>query len=334
MRGLGYRFFADAVARCAAEPGNPAARRLDQLARRVGAPVRVAVHGRCGVGAMTVRAALTAAGVTVVDGDADLDVRVVAEVAKPEDLTGRPVLMLLNKADLSGFGRGGPLACAHRRCSEVTNVTGTPAEPMVALLALAALDHAALDADTLDALRVLVDEPADLRSPDAFLSCAHRLTRRVRQRLLDRLDLFGIAHSVVALRREGAGAQEVRAALRAVSRIDDVVQRIEVLAAETRYRRVVLAVAELEAVAVFEERIAAFLAADDTVLARMAAAVDVVEGLGASVDPSDEPAAHLHRALQWRRRAAAPLGALHRACATDITRGSLRLWAAAGGVPG
>jgi hypothetical protein len=51
-----------------------------------------------------------------------------------------------------------------------------------------------------------------------------------------------------------------------------------------------------------DERLWRFLAADATVAAVMAAAVDVLEGAGAAVD-----------------------GALHRACAADVVRGSLRL---------
>lgn len=336
MRAQGHQIFADALARCAVETGNLDGPRLTRLAHQVTAPLRVAVHGRRGVGAPTVRTALAAAGVLVVDDDADLAVRVVAEVAKPEDAADDPTLVVLNKADLSGIWPGGPMAAAHRRCAEVAALTRAPTEPMAAQLAVAALDHSVLDPQLLDALRVLVDEPADLRSPDAFGTCAHRLQRAVRHRLLECLDLFGIAHSVVTLRHDGAGAPQVRAALRAASRVDEVCQRIEALAAETRYRRVVRVVDELATLASFADRpaarIAAFLAADDTVLALMAAAVDVLEAAGLTVDPSDEPAAHLRRAVYWQRYGAAPLAALHRACAADIARGSLRLLAA--GPPG
>jgi hypothetical protein len=327
MRGQGHRIFADVLVQCAAEADLP---ELARLAERITAPLRVRVDGRRGVGAPTVRAALAQAGLAVVDAGAELDVRVIAEVAKPEDLREQPTLVVLNKADLSGFWPGGPMAAAQRRCAELAALAHAPAEPMVALLAL---DHSSFVGELIDALRVLVDEPADLRSPDAFLSCEHSLPHAVRARLIEHLDLFGIAHCVITLRREGAGAPEVCAALRAVSRIDDVVRRIDGLAAAARYRRVVRAVDQLQTLAVTNSAIAAFLATDQTVLARMTAAVEVVEEIGIPVDPSDEPTAHLDRAVQWQRYGAAPLAALHRACAADITRGSLRLLAAAGGAP-
>jgi hypothetical protein len=330
MSGQGHQIFADVLTRFAAEAAMP---ELARLAHRITAPLRVTVAGRRGVGGPTVRAALAEAGLAVVDAGADVDIRVVAEVAKPEDLTDHPTLVVLNKADLSGFGSGGPMAAAHRRCAEVAALAGAPAEPMVALLALAALDGSVLDSQLLDALHLLVADPADLRCADAFISCEHRLSPEVRRRLIECLDLFGIAHAVVTLRCDGAGAKEVRAALRAASRIDEVAQRIDGLAAGARYRRVARAFDELETLAVTNAQIAAFLAADQTVLARMTAAVEVVEGIGIRVDPSDQPAAHLRRAVQWRRYGAAPLAGLHRACAADIARGSLRLLATAEGAP-
>jgi hypothetical protein len=332
MRGQGHQIFAAALSRCAAGSGTLADRRLAPLARRVAAPLRVAVHGRPGVGAGTVRAALVAAGSIVADADADADVsiRVVAEVAKPEDLAKPATLVVLNKADLTGFRTGGPIAAAHRRATELAARIGAPTEPMVALLAVAALDDAVLDQELLDALRVLVDEPADLRSPDAFVDGSHRLAPALRRRLVDSLDIFGIAHAVVVLRTHAtADAAAVRAELRRVSRIDDVTGRIEALAAQTRYRRVLDVIGELEALAITDAGVAAFLTAYDTVLARMATAVDVVEADGLTVDPADDPAAHLRRAVHWRRYGAGPVAAVHRACADDIARGSLRLLAAA-----
>lgn len=321
--GAGRKLFAEALAAL-----------WPQLARRVAAPIRIAVHGRPGVGAATVRAALAGAGLHVVADDAEVDVLVVAEVAKPEDLTKAYDMAVLNKADLTGFGPGGPLAAAQRRCLGVTALLGVPTEPIVALLAVAALNPAVLDDALVDALRVLVDEPADLRSPDQFVACAHRLPREVRQRLVSALDLFGIAHGVVVLRQDRrAGAPELRAELRRVSRIDEVVASITSAVAEAGYRRVLTVVDELQGPAITDAQIAAFLAADDTVLARMAAAVDVVEAAGLRVDPADDAAAHLRRAVHWRQRADAPLRALHRDCAADIARGSLRLLASAQCVP-
>jgi hypothetical protein len=139
---------------------------------------------------------------------------------------------------------------------------------------------------------------------------------------------------VVVLRQDRrAGALELRAELRRVSRIDEVVASITSAVAEAGYRRVLAVADELQVPAITDAQIAAFLAADDTVLARMAAAVDVVEGAGLRVDPADDAAAHLRRAVHWRQLADAPLRALHRDCAADIARGSLRLLASAHGVP-
>jgi hypothetical protein len=71
--------------------------------------------------------------------------------------------------------------------------------------------------------------------------------------------------------------------------------------------------------------LAAFLVADDTVLAVMAAAVDVVEADGIHVDTGDDPGAHRRRAVHWRRYGDGPVAALHQNCSADIRRGSLRL---------
>jgi len=47
---------------------------------------------------------------------------------------------VLNKADLSGLGDGGPLARADRRAAACRALTGVPTVPMIALLAAAELD--------------------------------------------------------------------------------------------------------------------------------------------------------------------------------------------------
>jgi hypothetical protein len=85
------------------------------------------------------------------------------------------------------------------------------------------------------------------------------------------------------------------------------------------------------------ETISGFLSRDDTVVARMAAAVDLAEAAG--LDPvscdRDDPAAHLPRAVRWQRYSRGPVSDLHRACGADIARGSLRLWSqACGSLPG
>ena len=338
VTGQGHQIFVDELTRLAAGADDP---RLARIATEVAGPLRVVVRGRSGVGSGTVARALSAAGVTVTSDSetADVDVHVIAEVVKPEDseavaTSRRPALVVLNKADLTGFGAGGPVVAAQGRCVPFSALTGRPTEPMVALLAVAALEDGVLDDAALVALRLLVTEPADLRSTDGFASGPHRLSLDIRARLLDTLDLFGIAHSVRALRQGRSAAvrlDSLRAVLRRVSRVDTVVARITVIGAEAHYRRMLDAVARLEALAITEERIAGFLAADDTVIARMTAAVDVVEAAGLTVDPAADPAAHLRRALRWRRYGRGPVTAAHRACGSDIARGSLRLWARAAG---
>jgi hypothetical protein len=114
------------------------------------------------------------------------------------------------------------------------------------------------------------------------------------------------------------------------------------------------AVAELEALAVtekgIEKQITEFLSHDDTVFARMAAAMDVAEAAGLDLDilpdrdvlaDRDDAAAHLQRATRWQRYSLqglqglegleglgtwGPVNELHRACGADIARASLRLW--------
>ena len=105
----------------------------------------------------------------------------------------------------------------------------------------------------------------------------------VRLRLLDTLDLFGTALGIAAV-RQGRTPAQVRALLRRMSGVDAVLDKISVVGAEVRYQRVLDAVAELEALAVSQdqtgESISGFLSRDDTVVARMAAAVDVAEAAG------------------------------------------------------
>ena len=72
-------------------------------------------------------------------------------------------------------------------------------------------------------------------------------------------------------------------------------------------------------------RIDAWLAGEDVALITMAAAIAVVEEAGASVDRGDDARSHLDRARYWRGYGAGPVGELHRRCAQDISRGSLRL---------
>jgi hypothetical protein len=282
------------------------------------------VLGRAGVGRGTVAAALATSGVAVTADTTGADVRVVviAEAVKPEDhallAADKPSVTVLNKADLTGLGDGGPLVRAHRRAAECRALTGVPAVPMVALLATAELDD-----ELMWALRLLVTEPADLTSTDAFVDAAHTLSPELRCRLLATLDRFGIASALLAL---GEGA-DVSSVLRRASRLDRVVEHIAAAAAPVRYRRLQTAVIELRSLAVLSDdsQLADLLSTDESVLAVMSAAVDVVEAVGVQVDRGDDAAAHLRRAVRWRRYSRGPVSALHRSCAGDIARGSLRL---------
>ena len=76
---------------------------------------------------------------------------------------------------------------------------------------------------------------------------------------------------------------------------------------------------------------AGFVADDAVLRARMGAAAEVLSAAGAPDPPGCGPADHLRRAVYWQRYARGPVSAVHRACAIDLARGSLRLWAQAGG---
>lgn len=250
--------------------------------------------------------------------DADVEVFVVADAVKPEDraaiaATVRPVLTVLNKADLvsttaPGRHRDGPTAAARARCAQLSSRAGRPVEPMVGLLAVAELD---------DRLW------AELQ---AVAACRTAVSRR----LMATLDVFGVRQATAAIQR-GASRADVEALLRDLSGVDEVVAKIDALGAQLRYQRVLDAVAELETMAVTDRRIGEFLAHDDTVVARMMAAVDAVESAGLEVDRGDTADAHLRRATHWQRHRRGPAATIERACGADIVRGSLRLWSKAGG---
>ncbi|BBX67209.1 hypothetical protein [Mycolicibacterium psychrotolerans] len=307
--------------------------RVTAVERRLRLPVSVAVRGRRGVGRDTVAAALAAAGVAVAapGATADIDVVVLSERLTEEEQTvllcrSVPTLVVLNKADLGAASAGGPLAAADATAARLSVAVGLPVVPMVALLASAEVHD-----DDLAALRALVDAPADMTSVDAFAAGEHLVPAEVRRALLDRLDRFGLAHAVLAA-ADGLTPATVTARLRALSRIDAVLAALAGVAAPVRYARIRAAVHALRVLAAetSDERLAAFLDGDDVVLAVMTAAVDVVEATGAEVDRGDDAGAHTRRALRWHGFARAPLDALHRRCAADIARGSLRLLEACG----
>ena len=364
MNGQGHRTFVEALARFAAGAADG---HVTAIAERAAAPLRVVVRGRRGVGRRTVAGALGRAGIasgllvttqplgTEPGQDEDVAVHVVAEVLKPEDIEAiaaarGPVLAVLNKADLAGSlsGRGGdgPIAAAHLRCAQLSALAGVRMEPMIGLLAGAGLD--AFDRDVWAAVRLLAASNSGSAHFHALFECscdgflapdnpAGPVPIGLRQGLLDSLDLFGTALAVAAVRR-GATAPQVRALLRRVSRVDAVVDKVGAVGAEARYRRVLDAVAELEALTITEavtdavteegigEQIRGFLSGDDALVARMAAAVDLAEASGLDVGDYDDPAGHLPRARRWQRYSRGPVSDLQRACGADIARGSLRLW--------
>ena len=231
-------------------------------------------------------------------------------------------LIVLTKADVFGAARDGPLAAASRCAAEVSAATGVAVVVMIGLLATVA----DLDDELLGALRTLVTVPAELGSVDAFVAAEHPLDGAVRARLLDRLDRFGVAHVLLAL-ADGAAPAAVVTRLHELSNVDGVLAGLRRIAAPVGYRRVAQALVESRCLhAQFgDDRLGEFLGSDAVAMAVMTAAVDVVEAAGLTVDRGDDAGAHARRAVQWSRYARGPVDALHRACAADITRGSLRL---------
>lgn len=267
--------------------------RLAPVLTRLRAPLRLAVCGRAGVGRDTVARAVAGADRRIVSDGAEAALVVFAESVKQEDAAelagwhaaGVPAVLVGNKADL--------------------------AEPQAGVPCVALLADVALDDGLVAALRTLAAGGHPLGGTPA--------------RLLDALDRHGVALCLQALRR-GADPAELPAMLRTASGIDAVLHRLDTVTAPVRYRRVRAALAEAQAVAVDSPAVADFLVGDEVVLAVMTAAVDVLQGAGLAVDRGDSEAAHLNRAVRWRsygRRA--PVNALHRSCAADVCRGSLRL---------
>ncbi len=320
----GRPIFADVLADFAARTRDPRPR---AVLTRLRAPTRVAVRGRVGVGRGAVARALTAAGVSVATGAVatDAQVLVTAEALKPEDLAlldaARPAVIVLNKADLAGRVAGGPLAAATAEATRIAAATGLPVVPMIALLACPDVD-----AQDVAVLQTMAGVPADLTSTDAFVRSGNPVPAPVRDRLLARLDRFGVAHAVLAC-ADGADAAAVNRALRGLSQVDRVVAQVAAMAAEVAYRRVCAAVDELyrHAAETRDDMLAAFLAGDEAVIAVMAAAVDAMEATGVRVDRGDDPDAHERRAVHWQRYACGPVTDAHRRCACAIARGSLRL---------
>ncbi|GFG73935.1 hypothetical protein [Mycobacterium botniense] len=333
MRGQGHQIFAEKLRRFAADAANP---RVAAIAQRVGAPLRIAVSGRRGVGRATVARALAAAGFAVTAQDSsEVVVYVIAEVLKPEDQVAlaaarRPVLALLNKADVAGLRSGaGPLVFARNRCAQFSALTGVPMEPLVGLLADAVLNNL-LDGVLCEALSTLAAHRFDDGSPGVVAAARGVLPAATWRHLLDTLDVFGVAVAIAAI-QQGRPAAEIPALLLGVSNADAVVDRLTALGSEACYLRVCDAVTELEALAVTDPNVGEFLCCDDTVIARMDAAADVLDAAGMGVERCDGRAAYLARAVRWTQYSRRRVSPVQRACSADLARGSLRLWARTGG---
>lgn len=329
----GKHIFVDVLAQFAARAQHPRLRAVD---KRLRAPVRVAVRGRRGVGSGAVARALDATGVPAfgqgacvargaASAETDVQVVVIAEAPKPEDRamigTDTPTVIVLNKADLGGREPGGPLASADRCATAIAELVGLPVVPMVALLASAEIDE-----QDAAVLRALAATPVDMTSTDAFVAAEHPVPPQLRHRLLRRLDRFGIAHAVLAC-VDGAPPAAISESLRALSRVDRLVESLAATEAEVGYRRVCAALDDLGRLAAEsrDDELAAFLVSDEVVISVMAAAVAVVEATGEQVERGDDPQAHQRRAVHWRRDAAGALDDVRRRCGRDIARGSLRL---------
>jgi hypothetical protein len=314
---------------------------LSRLSADLSAPLRVGVCGRPGAGRTAVRRALRGAGLVVTAPGlaADVGVYVFTESLTPDDRAALadarlPTVAVLNKADLAGFRGDGPMAIAAARCRELQSSTGVPTRPLAALLAVAAGDPAVLDPELIAALQQLTEGSAGVNPAT--------VSPRIRRRLLAELDLFGIAIAVAAV-SGGADPAALAALFRQLSGLNSVIAEIDRVGAPSRYRRLVDALAPLvgQSVGPRGARVAEFLAGDAVVLARRAAAADVLTAAGEIPageipageipageipDDSGEPDAALRRAIFLQRYARGPVAVLHRACGTDIVRGELRLW--------
>ncbi|MBB4855357.1 hypothetical protein HNP40_002758 [Mycobacteroides chelonae] len=324
--------------------------RIHDVAVRAGDPLRVTVRGRAGVGVTSVIAALGRA-LPVEDGPghalvevpipseslmADVDIVVFAEALKPEDravleVSNAPKVLILNKADLTDPGTArGPWTAAVERCAQYRAETRVPTLPLSAHVPLVTVDDG-----MVEALKLMVDSPADSSSVDAFVACTHEVPVAMRQRLLHELDLYPMGCAIGALRQvPSLAAPGLTSLLRDLSGIDAVVDAIRAAVAQGWYRRMRTVLTELRkigATGVLPMQIDSFLNSDDVVVAAMQCAVDAATAAGIPVERSDHAEDHRYRAEHWRRFAAGPVNATYAAMGTDIVRGSLRLWRQAGG---
>lgn len=156
--------------------------------------------------------------------EAHVDVHVFVETLNADDLTAiamapRPVIAVLNKADLTGFGGDPPMRLARRRAAELQSDTGVGTVALAALLAVAGTDPTVLDPVLLDALRVLSTEP-------------DRVGGAAKHRLATELDVFGTACALSAT-RAGAGRDAIAEVLYGVSGLGELRAGIDRAAAGT-----------------------------------------------------------------------------------------------------
>ncbi|MCX8564684.1 hypothetical protein OS122_27750 [Mycolicibacterium mucogenicum] len=99
-----------------------------------------------------------------------------------------------------------------------------------------------------------------------------------------------------------------------------------------RYRTIVAMLTEIAWAAseLDDDRVRQWSASDATAALRTAAATAALEADGLAVDAAMDSDAHLRRALHWRRFGCRTTDDLHRRCAMDVSRGSLRLLARTG----
>ncbi|MHA7661495.1 hypothetical protein [Mycolicibacterium sp. HS_4_1] len=99
-----------------------------------------------------------------------------------------------------------------------------------------------------------------------------------------------------------------------------------------QYRAIRAALAEIALAATEsdDDRVSRWLASDTTAALVTAAATAVLEADGLVVDRGMDAGVHLRRAVHWRRYGLRATDDLHRRCAADISRGSLRLFAQSG----
>ncbi|TDZ44172.1 hypothetical protein [Mycobacteroides franklinii] len=328
--------------------------RIHDVVVRSGDPLRVTVRGRAGVGVTSVIGALgrtlpaedgpghALMEVPIPEDDAadplvaDVDIVVFAEALKPEDrvvleASTAPKVLILNKADLTDPGAArGPWSAAVSRCAQYRAETRVPTLPLSAHVPLVSLDDS-----MVEALKLMVENPADTSSVDAFVTCTHEVPVAMRRRILHELDLYPMGCAIGALRQVPTlAAPGLSSLLRDLSGIDAVVNAIRAAIAQGWYRRMRAVLSDLRKIGVtgvLPMQIDSFVNSDDVVVAAMQCAVDAVTAAGIAVELSDHPEDHRYRAERWQRFAAGPVNATYAAMGTDIARGSLRLWRRAGG---